>query len=148
MKKRPFGDSGLSVSEIGLGLAALGRPGYINLGHHSDLNSTDPVEMEKQSHEVLNFARENGVTYFDVARSYGRAEEFLANWMHHQCSLTDIVVGSKWGYYYTADWKIEAEKHEIKEHSLERLNQQWPKSKELLSSALKLYQIHFLSYHR
>ena len=33
----PFGDSGLLVTRLGLGLAALGRPGYINLGHSVDL---------------------------------------------------------------------------------------------------------------
>lgn len=37
MKLVEFGSSGLQVSAMGLGLAALGRPGYINLGHGDDL---------------------------------------------------------------------------------------------------------------
>jgi aryl-alcohol dehydrogenase-like predicted oxidoreductase len=39
MDMRSLGVTGLSVSRIGLGLAALGRPGYINLGHASDIGS-------------------------------------------------------------------------------------------------------------
>jgi aryl-alcohol dehydrogenase-like predicted oxidoreductase len=35
-----LGSTGLAVSPIGLGLAALGRPGYITLGHGSDLAAT------------------------------------------------------------------------------------------------------------
>jgi hypothetical protein len=30
---RLLGTTGLTVTPLGLGLAALGRPGYINLGH-------------------------------------------------------------------------------------------------------------------
>jgi len=37
MERRTLGDSALLVTPIGLGLAALGRPGYINLGHADDL---------------------------------------------------------------------------------------------------------------
>ena len=27
-----------------------------------------------------------------------------------------MVVGSKWGYTYTADWSTDAERHEVKDH--------------------------------
>ena len=37
MQTRPLGDSGLVVTRLGLGVAALGRPGYVNLGHANDL---------------------------------------------------------------------------------------------------------------
>ena len=37
MELRELGKTGLMVSRIGLGMAALGRPGYINLGHAEDL---------------------------------------------------------------------------------------------------------------
>jgi hypothetical protein len=41
------------LSRIGLGLAALGRPGYINLGHASDLaGHTDESSMELAAHTV------------------------------------------------------------------------------------------------
>lgn len=131
-------------SRIGLGLAALGRPGYINLGHSSDLDGNyDPAAMQQRAHRVLDAALANRVMYFDTARSYGRAEEFLGNWLRSRAvNPADIAVGSKWGYKYTADWQVDAEVHEQKEHSLARLEEQWIQSKAHLGEHLDLYQIH------
>ena len=68
-----------SSPRIGLGLAALGRPGYINLGHDADLGvARTPEALEARCHQVLDAAYAGGVRYFDAARSYGRAEAFLA----------------------------------------------------------------------
>ena len=78
---RTLGTTGLPVSPLGLGLAALGRPGYINLGHAADVGDTDVGAMERHAHAVLDAAYEGGVRYFDAARSYGRAEAFLASWL-------------------------------------------------------------------
>ncbi|WP_339745182.1 aldo/keto reductase [uncultured Rubinisphaera sp.] len=143
MELRELGQSGLKVSPIGLGLAALGRPGYINLGHADDLeHEYDASVMQDHAAEVLQTAYEAGVRYFDAARSYGKAEQFLSHWIADHPEQNDITVGSKWGYEYTADWKIDAEIHEQKQHSLERLNQQWGESQALLSHHLNLYQIH------
>ena len=65
---------------IGLGLAAVGRPGYINLGRDRDLPLGRGVDaMRRRTHELLDLAYERGVRHFDAARSYGRAEEFLAS---------------------------------------------------------------------
>ena len=46
------------------------------------------------------------------------------------------------GYTYTADWKVAAEKHEVKDHSLATLRRQSRESKEILGPHLNLYQIH------
>ncbi|TWT61626.1 aldo/keto reductase [Rubinisphaera italica] len=143
MELRELGQSGLKVSPVGLGLAALGRPGYINLGHADDLDEEyDSTLMQHRAAEVLQTAYEAGVRYFDAARSYGKAEQFLSHWIAAHPDQQEMTVGSKWGYEYTADWKIDAEVHEQKQHSLERLNQQWGESQALLSSHLNLYQIH------
>jgi aryl-alcohol dehydrogenase-like predicted oxidoreductase len=145
MKERiVLGDTDLRVSPIGLGLAALGRPGYINVGHAEDMNGMYEVEaMEARAHEVLDTAFDAGVRYFDVARSYGRAEAFLGSWLSSRgYPPEEVVVGSKWGYTYTAGWKVDAEVHEVKEHSLEVLNRQWEESQSHLGSHLDLYQIH------
>src|SRR5262245_58972668 len=141
---RPLGDSDLLVSRMGLGLAALGRPGYINLGHAGDLASDyDVAAMEAHCHAVLDIAWQSGVRYFDAARSYGRAEAFLASWLAARgIAPGDVTVGSKWGYTYTAGWRVEAEKHEVKDHSLAVLRRQWKESRELLGPHLDLYQIH------
>lgn len=143
MKAVFFGNTALKVSEIGLGMAALGRPGYINIGHGDDLKAEYEVgAMQANALEVLDTAYAQGIRYFDVARSYGKGESFLSAWLKKQPGTKEIVIGSKWGYTYTADWKVEAEKHEVKEHSLEVLDKQWPLSKQLLGDRLAIYHIH------
>jgi aryl-alcohol dehydrogenase-like predicted oxidoreductase len=134
----------LTVSRIGLGLAALGRPGYINLGHARDLGRNyDEAIMEVRAHAVLDAAWQAGVRYFDAARSHGRAEQFLASWLKARCLAPGAVtIGSKWGYTYTAGWKVEADRHEVKDHSLSVLQRQWAESRGFLGPHLGLYQIH------
>ncbi|GAA3833332.1 aldo/keto reductase [Streptomyces phyllanthi] len=128
---------------IGLGLAAVGRPGYINLGREADLPAERTVEaLRSRSHELLDAAYAQGVRYFDVARSYGRAEEFLADWLKARPGIDDIVIGSKWGYTYTADWRADAEVHEVKDHSAETYERQRAETAALLGDRLDLYQIH------
>lgn len=136
--------SDLVVSRIGLGLAALGRPGYINLGHADDVaREYDVAVMQTRAHAVMDAAWAAGICYFDAARSYGRAEEFLASWLTaRKVEPAAVTIGSKWGYTYTAAWKVEAEKHEIKDHSLAVLRRQAAESKAILGRHLDLYQIH------
>jgi aryl-alcohol dehydrogenase-like predicted oxidoreductase len=128
---------------IGLGLAAVARPGYINLGRDHDLGADRSVDtLRTRTHELLDAAYAQGVRYFDAARSYGLSEEFLAAWLTARPELDDLVVGSKWGYTYTADWTTDAEKHEVKDHSLQTYERQCAESAELLGDRLDLYQIH------
>jgi aryl-alcohol dehydrogenase-like predicted oxidoreductase len=144
MKRHPLGDTGLPVTPLGIGLAALGRPGYINLGHADDLNRNYAIAaMEQHTHTVLDAAWEGGIQYFDVARSYGRGETFLGNWLRKRGRSTGLTtVGSKWGYTYTADWQVDADVHEVKEHSLAVLDRQWKESHGNLGAYLDLYQVH------
>ncbi|MFF4802017.1 aldo/keto reductase [Streptomyces sp. NPDC001351] len=131
------------TAHIGLGLAAVGRPGYINLGREDDLPAERTVDaLRLRTHELLDAAYAQGVRYFDAARSYGRSEEFLADWLNARPSFDDIVVGSKWGYTYTAGWSADAETHEVKDHSLQTYERQRAESAELLGDRLDLYQIH------
>jgi aryl-alcohol dehydrogenase-like predicted oxidoreductase len=132
------------LSRLGLGLAALGRPGYINLGHGDDLGPRkDPASLEREAHAVLDAAYDGGIRYFDAARSYGRAEEFLASWLEQRgLKPEEVTVGSKWGYTYTADWLVDAEVHEVKDFSLATLRRQFAESRALLGPYLRLYQIH------
>jgi aryl-alcohol dehydrogenase-like predicted oxidoreductase len=141
---RRLGRSGLPVSRIGLGLAALGRPAYINVGHGHDLaDRTDPAALKRHAHTVLDTAYAAGVRYFDAARSYGKAEAFLASWLQQRVLPPGAVtVGTKWGYTYTAGWRVEAEWHEAKDLSVTTLRRQLVKSRELLGPYLSLYQIH------
>jgi aryl-alcohol dehydrogenase-like predicted oxidoreductase len=141
---RSLGATGLTVSRIGLGLAALGRPGYINVGHGGDLDGhTDVESMAANARATLDAAYAGGVRYFDTARSYGRAEEFLAGWLAQRALRPgDLAVGSKWGYTYTAGWRVDAEVHEVKELTLATLTRQYAESTAMLGSHLRLYQIH------
>jgi len=144
MEMRELGGAGLSVSRLGLGMAALGRPGYMVLGHAEDMAGGTAVDaMRARAHAVLDAAWALGVRYVDAARSYGRAEEFVASWLAARGVAPDgLVVGSKWGYAYTAGWRVQADVHEVKEHTPEQLARQSAESLALLGSHLRLYQIH------
>lgn len=132
------------MAELGLGLAALGRPAYLDANHGHDLGAAaaTPEQLEEHAHRVLDAAHRVGIRYVDVARSYGYAEAFVASWLaetgHH-----DVRVGSKWGYTYTGDWHVgPGVVHEVKDHSLAALRRQYAESRALLGDHLTLYQIH------
>jgi aryl-alcohol dehydrogenase-like predicted oxidoreductase len=131
------------AAQIGLGLAALGRPGYINLGHGDDVEDTAIERMERTAHDVLDAAYDAGVRAFDAARSYGRAEGFLAAWLERRgIDPDDVRVSSKWGYAYTAGWRVDADQHEVKQLTAAQLRRQWRETCELLDGYVRLYQIH------
>jgi aryl-alcohol dehydrogenase-like predicted oxidoreductase len=144
METTTLGGSGVVVSRLGLGLAALGRPAYINVGHNEDLEGRRSVaDLREHAHGVLDAALGAGVTYLDAARSYGKAEAFLADWLADRgVAAGAVTVGSKWGYTYAADWAMDAEVHEVKEHSRENLDRQIVESRSLLGRHLRVYQIH------
>jgi aryl-alcohol dehydrogenase-like predicted oxidoreductase len=132
------------IERLGLGLAALGRPAYINVGR-GELPADRTVDaMRAASWEVLDAAYAAGVRWVDVARSYGRAEEFLAGWLADRAPA-GLTVSSKWGYAYVGEWRLDAPVHEVKEHSLARFTAQWAETSALLGNALSLYQVHSLT---
>jgi aryl-alcohol dehydrogenase-like predicted oxidoreductase len=139
-----LGRTGLAVSPIGLGLAALGRPAYITTGRGEELGQDRSVDaMRRRTHEVLDTAYAAGVRYFDAARSYGRAEEFLASWLEERgIGPGEVSVGSKWGYEYTGGWRMDADKHEVKDLGVGTLRRQLEETHTLLGRHLGLYQIH------
>jgi aryl-alcohol dehydrogenase-like predicted oxidoreductase len=99
--------------------------------------------MRRRAYEVLDAALEVGVRYFDAARSYGNAEAFLASWLDaRSLGPDDVTVGSKWGYTYSAGWRVDADVHEVKDHSLPALRRQHAESRGLVGERLALYQVH------
>jgi aryl-alcohol dehydrogenase-like predicted oxidoreductase len=129
-------------ARMGLGLAALGRPGYLNIGHGLDLGDDRSVgALRARAHEMLDAAYEAGVRHFDAARSYGRAEEFLGGWLRSRVP-DGVVVSSKWGYVYTANWEVAHDPPEVKHHDVETFRRQLEETRELLGDWLALYQIH------
>lgn len=141
MEMTTLGITGLPVSRIGLGLAAVGRPAYITTGRDADLGADRSVEaLRRRCHELLDAATALGIRYVDVARSYGLAEQFLAEWLEGAVAVPTI--GSKWGYRYVGAWQIDAPIHEVKDHSLTGFRRQLAESRSLLGMALRLYQVH------
>jgi len=127
-------------NKIGLGTAAIGRPLYINIREESADSEINLDEFRQKGIEVLDSAYARGIRYFDTAPGYGMAEQMLIDWIQEKKDES-IEIATKWGYTYVANFDSNAIQHEIKEHSLKKLNEQWPKSKKLLP-LLTTYQIH------
>ena len=128
---------------LGLGLAAAGRPAYVNLGRADDIgDDRTPAAMRARAHALLDEAYRLGIRYLDVARSYGRAEEFLADWLSDRPEVDDVVVGSKWGYTYVGEWRLDADVHEVKEHTRPAFERQLAETRELLDGRLATYYVH------
>ncbi|WP_371401166.1 aldo/keto reductase [Kribbella sp. NBC_00662] len=133
------------MASIGLGLAALGRPGYINLGHDEDLPPGRAVEdLRVRTHELLEQAWWAGVRYFDAARSYGLAEQFLGEWLTPE-RRAQLTIGSKWGYTYVGGWRTDAATHEVKDHGLATFERQWPETLQALGGPPDFYLVHSLT---
>lgn len=128
------------MKNIGLGTAAIGRPLYINIRHDKPRTDLSLPEFRINGMRILDDAYDRGIRFFDASPGYGLIESLLIEWLP-QKNDPNITVATKWGLSYVANFDINASVHEIKEHSLERLNAQWEFSKKLLPN-LKIYQIH------
>src|ERR1700730_17545229 len=144
MPTAALGAGGPVVSRIGLGLAALGRPAYITSGREEDLPDRSVAGLRTRTFSMLNAAYAAGVRYVDAARSYGRAEEFLAGWLAER-GHADVIAGSKWGYRYTGVWRLDAAQQEVKENWLGLFPTPLAQSGALLGDRLTLYQVHSLT---
>lgn len=132
------------MTQIGLGLAALGRPEYINIRDNNAIDKSKTA-FKNNTFTVLNEAYKLGVRYFDTAPSYGKGEAFLSEW-NAATDYKDVVLGTKWGYTYVANWELGfSGQHEVKEHSLKKLLEQWQGSKKMLPK-LKYYQVHSATF--
>ncbi|WNH08191.1 aldo/keto reductase [Thalassobellus suaedae] len=125
-------------------MAALGRPEYINIRLDDAIDKSEKV-FKNNTFSVLDEAYKLGIRYFDTAPSYGKGEAFLNEWNNTK-NHEDVILGTKWGYTYKANWELGySGKHEVKEHSLEKLIEQWQVSKEMLPK-LKYYQVHSATF--
>src|SRR5664279_2905062 len=123
MHFRRLGNSGLTVSVVGLGTN--------NLGMKLDL---------EQSRNVVHAALDQGITVFDTADSYGRSEERLGELLQGQ--RDDVVLATKFGSDSRSrgndngeDWGARGSRRYIRravEASLRRLRTDW----------IDLYQLH------
>ena len=125
---------------IGLGTAAIGRPLYINVRQSTDEKPFSLPKFKEDGLQVLEDAYSNGVRFFDTSPGYGLAEQLLIDWLNKKDD-PDIIVSTKWGYTYVANFDPNAKEHEVKEHSIDKLSNQWEFSKMLLPH-IKVYPIH------
>lgn len=125
---------------IGLGTAAIGRPQYINIRSTSNAIKFEKFDFIDKGKNLLSLAYKSGIRHFDTAPGYGIAEQILLEWLN-ETDHNDVTISTKWGYTYVADFNPNATVHEVKEHSLAKLNEQWKHSMQFIP-LLNIYQIH------
>ena len=145
------------LPRMGLGMAALGRPGYITLDRATVFGAGGRTieKMQNQANLVMEELFQEcriseQIPWLDCARSYGLSEQFVGEFLRHrQQDPKSVYVSSKWGYTYVADFKVELDpgaKHEIKDHSTENFLKQVKETEEHLGEYLDLYQIHSATF--
>jgi|Transcript_15767 aryl-alcohol dehydrogenase-like predicted oxidoreductase len=145
------------LPNLGLGMAALGRPGYINLGRDAIFgnSSSRPIEaMQSQADLVLDslFANtsKGSVPWVDCARSYGLSEQFVGDYLkRNNIKPNEVYCSSKWGYTYVADWNVSLDRgapHEVKDHSVSNFLKQVEETKHFIGHYVDLYQIHSATF--
>ncbi|KAL3909909.1 MAG: hypothetical protein SGILL_007901, partial [Bacillariaceae sp.] len=145
-----------ALPRIGLGMAALGRPGYINLNRGAIFGDDRSVErMQSQADLVLDAlfrvcSGSESMPWIDCARSYGLSEKFTGEYLKkHNIKPDEVYVSSKWGYTYCADFKVTLEKdapHEVKDHTVANFLKQVKETEELIGDYVNLYQIHSATF--
>ncbi len=120
MRYQRLGESGLTVSVVGLGCN--------NFGRRIDLEAT---------RKVVRAALDAGITLFDTADTYGDSEDFLGEALGE--ARADVVLATKFGNdmggKLGADWDARGSRRYIRkavESSLRRLRTDW----------IDLYQMH------
>ncbi|MBI4021962.1 MAG: aldo/keto reductase, partial [Candidatus Andersenbacteria bacterium] len=83
-----LGQTGLTVSRLGLGTVEIGLPYGIG---------ATALPSDKEAERILKTALELGITYFDTARGYGVAEERLGKFGISK--KKGVVIGTKCGQF-------------------------------------------------
>ena len=86
MKLRPFGNTGMNVSEIGLGAWQLANPDW-------------GVDSKSEGLRIIQKALEAGCNFFDTAPGYGggRSEELLGEGL--KSVRKDVIICTKFSHY-------------------------------------------------
>ena len=86
MKLRPFGDTGMMVSEVGLGAWQLANPDW-------------GIDDRNEALRIIQKSLESGCNFFDTAPGYGqgRSEELLGEGL--KSVRKDVVICTKFSHY-------------------------------------------------
>ncbi|MBC7876715.1 MAG: aldo/keto reductase [Anaerolineales bacterium] len=95
MKLRPFGNTGMNVSEVGLGAWQLANPDW-------------GVDDKNEALKIVQKSLEAGCNFFDTAPGYGggRSEELLGQGL--KSVRKDVIICTKFSYYnenHEGEWK-------------------------------------------
>lgn len=126
MEYTKLGNTDIEVSKICLGCMSFGKAGVMH----------DWTLDEKQSEEVVRYALDNGINFFDTANCYsaGTSEEYLGKAIRNNVARDKVVIASK-VYFNEGRLSAKAIEHEI-EGTLKRLGTDY----------LDLYIIHRFDY--
>ncbi len=132
MNYRKFGNTGMTVSDIGFGGWAIGGPAAA-AGQPFGWGRTS----DDESLAAIRRARELGVTFFDTADSYGfgRSESLLGIVLSRK--RDDVVIATKVGVARDAEGKLR--KDFSREHILHAVD---GSLKRLRTDYIDLYQLH------
>lgn len=99
MQTRPFGNTGLQVTPLGLGASHIGADGV----------------SDSEAERFLNEALDLGINLVDTARGYGRSEERIGRFLSHR--RAEFVISTKIGYGIggVEDWTPECIRRGIDE---------------------------------
>jgi hypothetical protein len=108
MEMRAFGNTGLQVSRLGLGLSEIGQ-----------ILSMEDLD---QAGRVINTALDNGVNFLDTAACYGIAEEIIGKTVSHRRDeyVLETKAGHVTGGYGGEAWTAKTIADSI-DRSLERM---------------------------
>src|SRR5688572_1173955 len=86
MKLRPFGNTGMNVSEVGLGAWQLANPDW-------------GVDDKKEALKIVQKSLDAGCNFFDTAPGYGggRSEELLGQGL--KSARKNIIICTKFSHY-------------------------------------------------
>ncbi|AFZ44030.1 aldo/keto reductase [Halothece sp. PCC 7418] len=94
MEYRPFGNTSLKASVIGLGCSRLG-------GNLSQGNRKEAVKM-------LHFALDSGVNFYDTADSYGQGQSEILLGKTLKSHREQVILATKAGYFLSPLGKVAA----------------------------------------
>ncbi len=108
LEKREFGNTGMQVSRLGMGLSEIGN----DRGRDAD----------ERAREVLNLALDNGINFLDTAACYGNSEELIGRNIAGR--RDEFVLSTKAGHvagdYEGQPWTAQTIRDSI-ERSLKRM---------------------------
>jgi len=110
MRTRPFGSTGIEVSEIGLGTWQLGGTEWGDVSDEQALNT-------------LAAAADAGITFFDTADIYGmgRSEALIGRFLKGRSDRERFFVATKLGRHPRPGWPANFTREAVRQHTEDSL---------------------------